>query len=58
MERWKPIKGYEGLYEVSDQGNVRSIDRYCKTNIRHVKKTLDKRKNSKEKFKKKRLLYC
>lgn len=44
MERWKPIKGYEGLYEVSDQGNVRSIDRYCKTNIRHVKQRLIKGK--------------
>ena len=25
---WKTIKGYEGLYEVSDTGLVRSIDRY------------------------------
>ena len=24
---WKPIKGYEGLYEVSDKGQVRSLDR-------------------------------
>lgn len=27
MEIWKEIKGYEGLYEVSNLGNVRSIDR-------------------------------
>lgn len=27
-ETWKPIKGYEGLYEVSNRGNVRSVDRY------------------------------
>lgn len=27
-EIWKPIKGYEGLYEVSNFGNVRSLDRY------------------------------
>jgi hypothetical protein len=27
MENWKPIKGYEGWYEVSDLGNVRSVDR-------------------------------
>ena len=27
METWKPIKGYEGLYEVSDHGNVRSLPR-------------------------------
>ena len=28
-EVWKPIPGYEGLYEVSDQGRVRSLDRCC-----------------------------
>lgn len=27
MENWKPIEGYVGLYEVSDQGRVRSIKR-------------------------------
>ena len=27
MELWKEIKGYEGLYEVSDLGNVRSLIR-------------------------------
>lgn len=27
MERWKPVLGFEGRYEVSDQGNVRS---FCK----------------------------
>lgn len=26
-ESWKPVTGYEGLYEVSDQGRVRSLDR-------------------------------
>ena len=26
-EMWKPIPGYEGLYEVSDHGTVRSLDR-------------------------------
>lgn len=26
-ERWLPVAGYEGLYEVSDQGNVRSLTR-------------------------------
>ena len=27
-EIWKPIVGWEGLYEVSNLGNVRSLDRY------------------------------
>lgn len=26
VEEWRPIKDYEGLYEVSDWGNVRSLD--------------------------------
>ncbi len=26
-ERWEPVVGYEGLYEVSDLGRVRSLDR-------------------------------
>jgi hypothetical protein len=26
-ERWRPVVGYEGLYEVSDLGHVRGIDR-------------------------------
>ena len=26
-ENWKPVKGFEGIYEVSDLGRVRSIDR-------------------------------
>lgn len=30
-EVWKPINGYEGLYEVSNLGNVRSVDRYIET---------------------------
>jgi hypothetical protein len=27
METWKPIQGYEGLYEVSNQGRVRGVKR-------------------------------
>ena len=30
-ELWQPIEGYEGLYEVSDQGKVRSLDRVLKS---------------------------
>jgi hypothetical protein len=41
---WKDVVGYEGLYEVSDSGEVRSRDRYIKTDIRHVKSRLIKGK--------------
>lgn len=27
MELWRSVPGYEGIYEVSDNGNVRSLDR-------------------------------
>lgn len=26
-EQWRPVVGWENLYEVSDQGRVRSLDR-------------------------------
>ncbi|MGO4038125.1 NUMOD4 domain-containing protein [Staphylococcus pseudintermedius] len=29
-EYWKDIKGYEGLYQVSNLGNIKSIDRSIK----------------------------
>ena len=31
MENWKSVKGYEGYYEVSDKGNVKSLSRIRKT---------------------------
>lgn len=31
-EVWKPVVGYEGLYEVSNFGNVKSLDHYVTTN--------------------------
>jgi hypothetical protein len=27
-ERWLPVVGYAGIYEISDSGKVRSLDRY------------------------------
>ena len=30
MEEWKAIKGYEGLYEVSNLGRVKSLERKVK----------------------------
>ena len=41
---WKPVTGYESLYEVSDNGEIRSCDRYINTDIRHVKSRLIKGK--------------
>lgn len=32
QEIWKEVKGYEGLFEVSDLGNVASLDRVVPTN--------------------------
>ncbi len=32
IEIWKPIKNYEGIYEVSNKGRVRSLDRFNPAN--------------------------
>ena len=32
IEEWRPVVGYEGLYEVSNTGQVRSLDRYDSMN--------------------------
>jgi hypothetical protein len=52
-EIWKPVVGYEGLYEVSDCGNIRSLGTYkyshklCKpiwvNRIRYTRKCVDKK---------------
>ena len=34
-EIWRPVKGYENLYEVSNHGNVRSLDRVVVQGNRH-----------------------
>lgn len=36
-ERWKSVVGFEGLYEVSDRGQVRSVDRKITTSHGHVR---------------------
>lgn len=28
VEKWKDIEGYEGIYMVSDRGNIKSLDRF------------------------------
>lgn len=32
-ERWLPIPGFEGRYEASDAGRVRSLERYCPSGL-------------------------
>ena len=41
METWKDIRGYEGLYEISDLGRIRSLGRVCnaKGNSTSIKKS-------------------
>lgn len=41
-EIWKPIKGYESFYEVSNLGRVRSLDRIAKTKAGVIKPTKGK----------------
>ena len=40
MEIWKEIKGYEGLYEVSSEGRVRSVDRLVYDNTHRCNRSL------------------
>lgn len=34
VEVWRPVKGYEGIYEVSDLARVRSLDHYVEYNTK------------------------
>lgn len=49
FEEWRDVAGYEGLYEVSNFGRVRSVDRYvsrgCKGAVLFKGKILKKRTN-------------
>lgn len=33
IEEFKDIPGYEGLYQVSNMGKVKSLDRYIETDL-------------------------
>ena len=37
MENWKDIKGYEGLYQISNQGKVKGLDRVLQYNATKTK---------------------
>lgn len=38
--KWKPIKGYEGLYEVSSQGDIKSVSRTNRSGRSYGKRTI------------------
>lgn len=42
IEVWKDIKGYEGLYQVSNLGRVKSFDVYIKVGIKNAETALHK----------------
>ena len=44
FELWKDIKGFEGLYQVSTLGRVRSLDKYIDAKIKNVDKVLKRGK--------------
>lgn len=44
-EIWKPIKRYEGMYEISNYWRVRSVDRYDRRGTFHRGKILKIRKS-------------
>jgi hypothetical protein len=45
MEEWKDISGYEGLYQVSSEGRIRSLDRMIEqTGLKHVSRRIYKGK--------------
>ena len=53
MEEWKPIEGYEGLYEISNYGQVNNIKRnkllkpYSSTHLIYPRVNLSKNKKAK-----------
>lgn len=47
-EVWKDIKGYEGLYQVSNLGRIRNFDKYIHTKLINNEIVLKKRKIMKQ----------
>ncbi len=52
-EIWKDIDGYEGYYQVSNLGNVKSVDRYIKSPLNNQESVLRKGKQIKTNINKK-----
>ena len=53
-EQWKAVNGYEGLYEVSNAGKIRSVDHYVRSRYcnRLVKGRIMKQQTDKDGYKK------
>lgn len=49
-ETWLPVKGFEGLYEVSDLGRIRSVERAVPfgSSFRHVKSVVRKQQSDRD----------
>ena len=49
-EEWRDIKGYEGIYQISDCGRVKSLERIVPwgKGIRHIKEKFLRVKKEKE----------
>ena len=43
MEEWKDIKGYEGVYQISSHGRVKSLNFRGTTKSKILKQVTDKR---------------
>lgn len=43
IEEWRPVKGYEGLYEVSNLGHVKSLPKYNRKTAILLRSTVNKR---------------
>lgn len=44
MEMWKDVKGYENIYQVSNYGRIRSVDRKYKSKLKYQKEIIKKGK--------------
>lgn len=47
-EKWVPIQGYEGIYEISNLGNLRSIERFVISELSRIKERRLKGKQMKK----------
>ena len=44
IEEWRDVVGFEGLYQVSNLGRVKGLDRLVDTNINNVNRRIHKGK--------------